>query len=91
MELAGSGVVIRWGRVDIAGKITKLEITLLGTLLWLLCNRSRLGEGMKPGFGAVSGSVGGIVWLLFVFPFSGHLPNSFILCLCMANAQVLVK
>ena len=31
MELAGSGVVIRWGRVDIAGKITKLEITFLGT------------------------------------------------------------
>ena len=30
MELAGS-LVIRLGRVDIAGKITKLEITFLGT------------------------------------------------------------
>ena len=31
IELAGSGVVVRWGRLDIAGKITKLEFTLLGT------------------------------------------------------------
>ena len=29
-EPAGSGVVVQWGRVDIAGKITELEFIFLG-------------------------------------------------------------
>ena len=81
---AGSGVVVAgrsvehcWGRVVRAGNKSTLVIIILDRLALFTVSRSLLGLiGLGKWWVR---SMLGMSFLLLVFPFSGHLPNIFIL------------